>query len=38
MRMLRWMCDKTLKDKIMNEKIMNYLGVAIMDDKIRERH
>ena len=37
MRMLRWMCGKTRKDKIRNERIRRYLGVAPIEDKIRER-
>lgn len=36
MRTLKWMCDKTRKDRIRNEKIKNYLGVTSIKDKIRE--
>lgn len=36
MRMLRWMSDKTRKDKISNEFIRGNLGVAPIGDKMRE--
>ena len=36
MRMLRWMCGKTYKDKIMNERIKRHLDVAPIEHKIRE--
>jgi hypothetical protein len=36
MRMLRWMCGKTRKDKIRNERFREHLGVAPIGDKIRE--
>ena len=36
MRMLRWMSDKTRKDKIRNEFIRGSLGVAPRDNKMRE--
>ncbi|XP_070026581.1 uncharacterized protein [Nicotiana sylvestris] len=36
MRMLRWMCGHTRKDKIMNEVIREKVGVASMEDKLRE--
>ena len=36
MRMLRWMCDKTIKDKIGNEPIRKMTEVAsIEEDKMR---
>ncbi|XP_070037020.1 uncharacterized protein [Nicotiana tomentosiformis] len=36
MRMLRWMCEHTRLDKIRNEDIWDEVGVAPMDDKMRE--
>ncbi|XP_070018806.1 uncharacterized protein [Nicotiana sylvestris] len=36
MRMLRWMCRHTRKDKIMNEVIMDKVGVESVEDKLRE--
>ncbi|WP_375619007.1 hypothetical protein, partial [Bartonella sp. AC134YNZD] len=36
MRMLRWMCGKTRKDRIRNEKIREMVQVAPIEDKIRE--
>ena len=36
MRMLRWMCGKTRKDKVRNEHIRGLVGVAPIEDKIRE--
>lgn len=36
MRMLRWMCGRTRKDKIKNEDIQDKVGVAFVVDKIRE--
>ena len=36
MRMLRWMCGKTMKDKIRNERICKMLEVAPIEEKIRE--
>ena len=37
MRMLRWICDNTIKDKIRNEVIRQKLDVAPIDEKMRER-
>ncbi|XP_070046825.1 uncharacterized protein [Nicotiana tomentosiformis] len=36
MRMLRWMCGHTRLDKIRNEVIHDKLGVAPIEDKMRE--
>ena len=36
MRMLRWMCGKTRKDKIRNEHIRELVEVAPIQDKLRE--
>ena len=36
MRMLRWMCGNTRKDRIRNEFIRDKVGVASVDDKMRE--
>ena len=36
MRMLRWICGKTLKDRIRNEHIREMVGVAPIEDKMRE--
>ena len=36
MKMLRWMCRKTRKDKIKNERFRKHLGVASIRDKIRK--
>lgn len=38
MRMIRWMNGKTRKDRIRNEYIRNSLGVAQIEDEIREKH
>ena len=34
--MLRWICGKTLKDRIRNEHIREMIGVAPIEDKMRE--
>ncbi|CAN6688986.1 unnamed protein product [Malus baccata var. baccata] len=36
MRMLRWMCGHTRKDKIRNEDIRGKVGVAEIEGKMRE--
>ena len=36
MRMLRWMCGHTKMDKIRNESIREKVGVASIEDKLRE--
>ena len=36
MRMLRWMCGKTRKDKVRNEYFREIVGVAPIEDKLRE--
>ena len=34
--MLRWMCGKTLRDKVRNEDIRTKIGVASIEEKMRE--
>jgi len=36
MRMIHWMCGHTRFDKIIDELIGDEIGVASVDDKIRE--
>ncbi|XP_070055490.1 uncharacterized protein [Nicotiana tomentosiformis] len=36
MRMLRWMCEHTRLDKIMNKDIRVKVDIALMEDKMRE--
>ena len=36
MRMLRWMCGHTRKNKIRNEIIRNKVGVVPIEEKMRE--
>ena len=36
--MLRWMCDKIKMDKVRNEDIRSLVGVAPIEDKMRENH
>ena len=36
MRMLKWICDKTGMDKVRNKDICSLVGVAPIDDKMRE--
>ena len=34
--MLRWMCGKTRMDKVRNEDIRSLVGIAPIEDKMRE--
>ena len=34
--MLRWMCSKTRMDKVRNEDIRRLVGIAPIEDKMRE--
>ena len=36
MRMLRWMCGNTRRDKVRNEDIRTNIGVASIEEKTRE--
>ena len=36
MRMLRWMCDNTRRDKVRNEDIRTKIGIAPIEEKMRE--
>ena len=36
MRMLRWMCGKTWRDRVMNECIHKMLEIVPIGDKMRE--
>ena len=36
MRILRWIYDKTRMNKVKNEDIRNLVGVASIEDKMRE--
>ena len=36
MRMLRWMCGITRRDRIRNEEIRGKVGIAPIKDKMRE--
>lgn len=37
MCMLEWMCSKTHKDKVRNERIRRFLGVEYIEDTVSER-
>lgn len=36
MKMLRWICDESRKDRTRNERIWENLGITSIDDKLRE--
>ena len=36
MRILRWMCGKTMRDKIRNEQIRKIIDVAPIKEKMKE--
>ena len=36
MRILRWMCGKTRRDKVRNERIRKMIEVAPIEEKIRK--
>ena len=36
MRMLRWMCEHTLMDRIRNQEFRDKPGVALISEKMRE--
>ena len=36
MCMLRWMCDNTRRDEVRNEDIRTKIGVASIEEKMRE--
>ena len=38
MRMLSWMRDKTMKDKIRNGRFQEHLEVVSIGDKVRKTH
>ena len=38
MRMSRWMCGKTSKDKIRSEHFREHLGMASMGDKLEKTY
>ena len=36
MRMLRWMCGNTRRDKVRNEDISTKIGIAFIEEKMKE--
>jgi len=36
MRMLRWMCGNTRRDKVRNKNIRTKIGVAPIEEKMKE--
>jgi len=38
MRILRWMCGKTRRDKVRNENILMKIGVTPIEEKMIENH
>ena len=36
MRILRWMCELTRRDKVRNEIVREKVGITVVEDKIRE--
>jgi len=36
MHMLRWMCGNTRREKVRNEDILTKIGVAPIEEKMRE--
>ena len=36
MRMPQWMCGNTMRDKVRNEDIRIKIGVALIEEKMRE--
>ena len=37
-RMLRWMCGNTRRNKVINEDIRTKIGAASIEEKMRENH
>ena len=38
MQMLRWMCGKTMNDRVRNEDVHLQVRIAPIEDKLRENH
>jgi len=38
MCMLRWMCGKMRRDQVRNNDILTKIGVALIEEKMRENH